>query len=92
MAVTVEIFISTGAKAVRARRSENPTKALPRRNEHDIIIDGLSVFMMRRIKHGTAIPTKEIGPAKATTSAERRLEIRITAMRRTFTFTPMENA
>lgn len=63
MAVTVEMFISTGAKAARAMRSEKPTKALPSRKEHGIMIDGLSVFMMSRMRQGTAMPTNEIGPA-----------------------------
>ena len=38
---------------------------------------------------GTAMPTKEMGPAKAVTQAERTLESRISSTRNRRMFTPM---
>ena len=44
-----------------------------------MIISGLDVPKLLFIRNGTAIPTKEIGPAKAVTVADKILESKINA-------------
>ena len=44
-----------------------------------MIISGLDVPKLLFIRNGTAIPTKEIGPAKAVTVADKILESKIKA-------------
>ena len=65
---------SVGAKAVLATRSLNIQKAAPHRKDAGMITRGFEVFISIFETWGTAIPTKEIGPAKAVTVAESRLE------------------
>ena len=54
-----------------------------------MIISGLDVPKLLFIRNGTAIPTKEIGPAKAVTVADKILESKIKATRKNLMFTPM---
>ena len=54
-----------------------------------MIISGLDVPKLLFIRNGTAIPTKEIGPAKAVTVADKILESKIKATRKNLIFTPM---
>ena len=89
MEVTVLIFSSVGAKAVRAIRSQSIQNTPPPRNVAGMTTRGLEVFRLCFIRKGTAMPTKEIGPAKAVTVAERMLESRMRAVRNTLMFTPM---
>ena len=88
--VTVEMFSSTGAKAVRAIRSQAMQNTAPPRKVAGITTSGLAVFSARLMRWGTAMPTKEMGPAKAVTVAESTLDKRISAMRKRLMFTPMD--
>ena len=89
IAVTELILISTGANIHRAIRSQIRQNNPPPKNEAGIIIYGLSVLKVIRIKCGTAIPTKEIGPAKAVTQADNKLEITISDICKALTETPI---
>ena len=53
------------------------------------VIFGLELRNSPFIRWGTAIPTKEIGPANAVTQAESRLESRISPARKRRILTPM---
>ena len=53
-----------------------------------IILSGSAVRNSDFIRCGTAMPTKEIGPANAVTQAERTLESRISAARKLLIGTP----
>ena len=89
MEVTVLIFSSRGAKAILAIRSHIIQKTAPPRNVPGMIISGLDVPKLLFIRNGTAIPTKEIGPANATIHAERILDSNIITTRNTLIFTPI---
>ena len=80
---------SVGANAIRAIRSQNIQNTAPPKKLAGITTSGLDVPRARFIRNGTAMPTKEIGPANAVTVAERTLEIKIRATRNRFTLTPM---
>ena len=77
LAVTELIESSVGANRTLASRSQNRQKTLPPRKHAGIITSGFAVRNRRFISCGTAIPTKEIGPANAVTQADRTLESRI---------------
>ena len=83
------MFSSVGAKAVRAIRSQPMQNTAPPKNTAGITTMGLEVFSSRLTRYGTAMPTKEIGPAKAVTQADRMLDSRISATRNTRMFTPI---
>ena len=87
--VTVLMFNSVGAKAMRAIRSQPMQNTAPPSNTAGMTISGFYVFSARFTRWGTAMPTKEIGPAKAVTVAESRLETTISATRKALMFTPM---
>ena len=87
-AVTELMLSSTGAKTVRAMRSQNRQNTPPPRKHPGMMRMGLADPKRLRIKCGTAMPTKEIGPAKAVTQAERTLESRISSTRNRRTLTP----
>ena len=89
MEVTVLMFSSRGANAILAIRSHIIQKTAPPRKVPGMMINGLDVLKLLFIRNGTAIPIKEIGPAKAVTVADRILESRISATRKNFIFTPM---
>ena len=72
--VTVEMFSSVGAKAVRAMRSQPMQNTAPPKKVAGMTISGLEVFSARLTRWGTAMPTKEMGPAKAVTVADSTLD------------------
>ena len=74
MEVTVLIAISVGAKTVLAKRSQKTQKTAPITKLAGITKYGLELFSMVRVIWGTAIPTKETGPAIAVTVADSMLE------------------
>ena len=86
--VTVLIESSTGANIVRARRSQSIQKTAPVSTQAGTMIIGFEVLNIMRTIWGTAIPTKEMGPANAVTHAERMLERIISSTLKSFTFTP----
>ncbi len=77
MEVTVLIFSSRGAKSHSGNRvthhTENCTAQECSRNDYKWSGCAEAFF----IRNGTAIPTKEIGPAKAVTVADKILESKI---------------
>ena len=79
---------SVGAITVLANRSQNKQNTLPPKKHAGIIKIGFVLERNCFAKCGTAIPTKEIGPANATIHAERMLERSTIAVRSPFTFTP----
>ena len=74
MAVTVLMLSSVGAIHFLARRSQNRQNTLPPKKHAGIMSNGFVVPNSLRISCGTAIPTKEIGPANATIHAESTLD------------------
>ena len=88
-AVTVLMLISVGANAVRAKRSQNRQKALPPRKHAGIIKSGFVVPKSRLTKCGTAMPTKETGPANAVMHAASTLDKSTKSIRSSFKFTPI---
>ena len=89
MEVTVLIFNSRGANAILAIRSHIIQKTAPPRKVPGMMIRGLDVPKLLFIRNGTAIPTKEIGPAKAVTVADNILERRIRATLKKRMLTPI---
>ena len=87
--VTVLIFNSTGASAIRAIKSQIIQNTAPIKNVPGMTTIGFDVPNAFLARNGTAIPTKEIGPANAVTQADNRLESRISAIRSAFTGTPI---
>lgn len=90
--VTVLMLSSIGAKMLRAIRSHTRQNTAPARKEEGMTISGFEVWRRLFVRKGTAIPTKETGPAKAVTVAERMLERRISTGRKSFVFTPIVRA
>ena len=88
-AVTELILSSVGANTVLATRSQNRQKTAPPKKHPGITMIGLAVLNRLFTRWGTAIPTKEIGPANAVTQAERMLDIRINATLNLRILTPM---
>ena len=80
---------SVGAKAMRATRSLNMQKTAPPRKAAGITTRGFEVPRALLTRKGTAMPTKETGPAKAVTQADRIPDRRISSMRKRLTLTPM---
>ena len=89
MDVTVLMLSSTGAKAVLAIRSHIIQNTAPVIKHPGITIIGFDVPRHALVINGTAIPTKEIGPAKAVTQAERMLDSKISVTRNALILTPM---
>ena len=89
MEVTVLILSSVGEKAMRAIRSLTMQKTAPPRKAAGITTMGFDVPSARLTRNGTAIPTKEMGPAKAVTQADRRPESMISSIRKRLILTPM---
>ena len=88
MAVTVLILSSVGAIQVLASRSQNRQNTLPPKKHAGIMSNGFVVPNSLRISCGTAIPTKEIGPANATIHADSTLDNTTRRIRRVLIFTP----
>ena len=57
MDVTVLMFSSVGAKAVRAMRSHSIQNTPPPKNVAGMTTSGLDVFRQCRMRNGTAMPT-----------------------------------
>ena len=87
-AVTEPMLSSVGANSVRAMRSHSRQKQAPPRNAAGIITRGFAVPSILFTTCGTAIPTKDTGPANAVTQAESRLDSSITASLNHRIFTP----
>ena len=88
-AVTELILSSVGANTVLATRSQSRQKTAPPKKHPGITMIGLAVLNRLFTRWGTAIPTKEIGPANAVTQAERILESKISAILNALIFTPI---
>lgn len=87
-AVTELMESSVGANIVRAIRSLNRQNTAPPRKLPGIMTMGFAVPNIRFTSCGTAMPTKDTGPAKAVTQADKMLESRISSARNRFTLTP----
>ena len=72
---------STGAKIVRASKSQSTQNTPPPRKLTGIITIGFVVFTTLFTRCGTAIPTNEIGPANAVTQADNQLDNKISITR-----------
>ena len=88
-AVTELMLSSVGEKAVRAMKSQSRQNTAPPRKQAGSMTSGLAVPNIAFIKWGAAMPTKDTGPAKAVTQAERMLESRNSQIRRARMWTPM---
>ena len=88
-AVTELMLSSMGAKRVRAARSHPRQKMAPPKKQTGMTSRGREVYKNDRTRCGTAIPTKEIGPAKAVTQALSTLESSTSTTRNARMFTPM---
>jgi hypothetical protein len=88
-AVTELILSSVGAKTVLAIKSQKRQNTEPPIKHAGIIIIGFAVPNNAFISCGTAIPTNEIGPAKAVTQAESTLDSNIKSALNNLTFTPI---
>lgn len=82
------MLISVGAKTVLAIPSQNKVIIAPPKKQLGIRIKGFEVLKADFTKCGTAIPTKEIGPANAVTQEESKLESKINIILNNLTFTP----
>ena len=87
-AVTELIDTSEGANKDLAARSQAVVTNAPKRKQPGIMIEGLLLPVRFFIRCGTAIPTKDMGPAKAVTVAAKRPDIRIRLMRSKIILTP----
>ena len=67
-------------------------KHAPPRKQAGIVTRGFAVLKRLFMSCGTAMPTKEIGPAKAVTQVDSTLESNISAARKRRAFTPMFRA
>ena len=81
MTVATMLMFGTGATAFADSSINNNYVGTGRTS-------GLDVPMVPLIRKGTAIPTKEIGPAKAVTQADSRLDRVMRAIRKILMFTP----
>ena len=91
-AVTVLIESSVGIKSVLAIRSQRRQKRAPPKKAAGMMTRGFAVPKSFFIRWGTAIPTKETGPAKAVTQADRREGRRIRRSLKRGISTPIEAA
>ncbi len=87
-AVTADRLTSIGAKAVRATRSQTRQKAAPPKRQAGITRPGRADPRADLARKGTAMPTKETGPAKAVTQAASMLARATRATRKEPTRTP----
>jgi predicted nucleic acid-binding Zn ribbon protein len=87
-AVTVLMLNSVGANNILANKSQKRQKTAPPRKQAGIITIDRVVPNKYFTSCGTAIPTKETGPANAVTQAESKLENTTKATRSQRMFTP----
>lgn len=83
-AVTELMEISVGANIHLASTSQKRQNTAPPKKQAGIITIGLAVPKRHFMRWGTAMPTKEIGPAKAVTQADKRLDNKISTTRSNF--------
>ena len=88
-AVIVLTDISVGEKSILLRKSHKRQKLPPARKQAGIIIIGLAVLKRLLARCGTAIPTKEIGPAKAVTQADNTLDKSTSSSQNALMLTPI---
>ena len=88
-AVTELMLNSVGENTERAMPSQNSVMIAPPIKHAGISIKGFAVPDADFTRCGTAMPTKDIGPANAVTHAESRLERSISATLSERMFTPM---
>ena len=89
-AVTELMLTSVGAKAVRGDQiAEQAERAAAEEGRRDDQMSGSAVPNRDFMRCGTAMPTKEMGPANAVTQADRTLESKISAVRNARRWTPM---
>lgn len=88
MAVIVLIESSEGENNVLAIRSESMQNRAPVIKTAGIITIGLLVLKMTLVICGTAMPTKDTGPAKATTQEDKIPVISTSMTFKSFVFTP----
>ena len=91
-AVTVLILSSVGDKIFLANKSQNRQNTLPPKKLAGIIMIGLLVLKSFLIRCGTAMPTKDIGPANATIHADRMLDNITMPTRKALVLTPIDDA
>ena len=87
-AVTALMESSVGANRLRAIRSHSKQKAAPPSQQPGSTTSGFALPSSCLTRCGTAMPTKEMGPAKAVTQAASRLESSTSSREKRFTFTP----
>lgn len=88
-AVTVLMESSVGANSVRAIRSQNRQQMPPPKKHAGIIRIGFAVRNRFLMSCGTAIPTKDTGPANAVTHADKILESSTRSTRNSRMLTPI---
>lgn len=88
-AVTELILTSVGAKIFLARQSHKSVITLPPIKDAGTSTLGSEVLKESLIRCGTAIPTKETGPAKATTQAASMLAVNMSITLSRVIFTPI---
>lgn len=82
------MLISTGAKTVLEIISQKSVTHAPQKKHAGIATSGFAVLAASFTICGTAMPTKDTGPAKAVTHALSMLEHRIRSILKAFMFTP----
>lgn len=87
--LTVLTLSSTGANNVLAIKSQPRQKTEPPKKHIGVTISGFDVFKKDFTRWGTAIPTKDIGPAKAVTQAQRKLESNTSIIRNSLILIPI---
>ena len=88
MAVTVLILSSVGENMLLAIKSLKRANMTPKRHAAGMMVLGFSDLKIILAICGIAIPTKEIGPAKAVTVAESMLDTTISANLKRFISIP----
>ena len=91
-AVTALMESSMGANKLRAIRSHSRQNAAPPKQHPGSTYSGRALPSSCLTRCGTAMPTKEIGPAKAVTQAASRLESSTSSRENRRTSTPMLRA
>ena len=88
-AVTVLMDNSVGENMVLANRSQNRQNTEPPRKQAGISRIGRAVPSSHFTRCGTAIPTKDTGPANAVTQAASTLDSNTRRTLKLFTFSPI---
>ena len=83
------MLISVGANTILANRSQNMQKTAPPKKQAGIMTIGFAVRNSSLTICGTAIPTKDTGPANAVTTADKMLDSTTRSARNSLIFTPI---